>query len=297
MPTTPAEFGAQITQVDADLVGPWRRPRQMLAHQTFAARGSIHDDDVARAHGFQAGTIEGPTHFTPFEPLCAATWGDRWFREGCLSAHFTNPVFEGEATQAQLTPRGDTGRVRMVKIGGEQVLSGTAHVGPGHGSELHHRLAALRPPGDLRILAGASVGARTPRRPSRLAWDRPIAPAYPFSVREKLAALTEPGWPFDGQSAALPLELVSVLFCQHELTADWAPAEAVGLFADQEIRLFEGPLYAETDYEISRELLAVSSGRRTESLWIRAEAYAPGGAAPLAAMLINCAYLRPLQGP
>lgn len=74
-----------------------------------------------------------------------------------------------------------------------------------------------------------------------------------------------------------------MLFYQHELTAEWAPPEAVGLFAAQEIRLFDRPLYAETDYEVSRELIGLSASHRAESLSIRAEAYAPGGASPLAA--------------
>ena len=51
---------------------------------------------------------------------------------------------------------------------------------------------------------------------------------------------------------------------------------AVGLFADQEIRLLRGPLFVGEDYQTEREVVALSGSRRTESLWVRTTVFASG---------------------
>ena len=66
----------------------------------------------------------------------------------------------------------------------------------------------------------------------------------------------------------------------------------VGLFADQEIRLLKGPLFVGEDYEIDREVVALSGSRRTESLWIRTRVFKPGNGEVLATMLLNSASLK-----
>jgi hypothetical protein len=66
---------------------------------------------------------------------------------------------------------------------------------------------------------------------------------------------------------------------------------AVGLFADQEIRLIKGPLFVGEPYEVEREVVALSGSRRTESVWMRANFYAPGSNDVLATMLLNSATL------
>ena len=63
---------------------------------------------MAERLGFQAGPIEGPTHFSQFVPLLAEVWGQEWFETGCLSAHYRNMVVEGESVRASSSglPRG-----------------------------------------------------------------------------------------------------------------------------------------------------------------------------------------------
>jgi len=60
-----------------------------------------------------------------------------------------------------------------------------------------------------------------------------------------------------------------VLF-QYRSKDDPLPAKgpAVGLFADQEIRLVKGPLFVDEEYEVEREVVALSGSRRTESAWM-----------------------------
>jgi hypothetical protein len=65
----------------------------------------------------------------------------------------------------------------------------------------------------------------------------------------------------------------------------------VGLFADQEIRLMRGPLFAAEDYQTEREVIALSGSRRTESLWVRTTVFA-GDETPVATMLLNLASIK-----
>ena len=44
---------------------------------------------------------------------------------------------------------------------------------------------------------------------------------------------------------------------------------AVGLFADQEIRMIDGPLMVGRPYVLRREIVALSESRRTESYWVK----------------------------
>ena len=97
---TPAAFTTEVLERDNLLAGPWRGPQQMLDAQVYDSHASIHDDATAQKLGFQGGTIEGPTHFSQFAPLCERLWGQAWFETGCISAHYRNAVFEGEEVQA-----------------------------------------------------------------------------------------------------------------------------------------------------------------------------------------------------
>ena len=72
------------------LAGELREPKQMLAEQEYGGHLSIHDDEMAEKLGFQAGPIEGPTHFSQFVPLLVDLWGNQWLEQGCLSSHFLN---------------------------------------------------------------------------------------------------------------------------------------------------------------------------------------------------------------
>ncbi|MGH8187010.1 MAG: hypothetical protein ACREUC_10635, partial [Steroidobacteraceae bacterium] len=68
-------FATPIQDSGDAVIGPLRVPRQMLAEQQYDSHTSIHDDATAQKLGFKGGTIEGPTHFSQFAPLCVALWG------------------------------------------------------------------------------------------------------------------------------------------------------------------------------------------------------------------------------
>ena len=189
-------FETIITETPDFLVGPWRQPHQMLNAQVYDSHASIHDDATAQKLGFQGGTIEGPTHFSQFAPLCASVWGQSWFEAGCISAHYRNPSFEGEEVQAMLAkpePGQKQCQIQMVKRDGTEILRGTASVGDaGLATALDQRLTELKPLADPVILHDVKPGMKTKRQTIRMDFDQNMGELYPFSLQDKLKVITEP---------------------------------------------------------------------------------------------------------
>jgi len=299
-------FDTAIVDDGEALVGPWRMPQQMLATQVYDGHVSIHDDAMAQKVGFKTATIEGPTHFSQFDPLCERLWGDAWFETGCISAHYRNAVFAGEDVQAAvLKPKEPQSQVaiRMVKRDGTEVLQGTASVGRDNSATaLDKRLRdEIKPLTDPVILRDVKVGMKTRRQTVRMDFDQTMGELYPFSLRDKLKVITEPSPLYQPDRAAgnkwgraiIPFEMLSVLF-QYRSREDRLPIKgpAVGLFADQEIRLVDGPLFVGENYELEREVVALSGSRRTESLWVRTTVFVPPSGRPVVKMLLNLASIK-----
>lgn len=286
------------------LAGPLREPRQMLADQEYGGHSSIHDDAMAEKLGFRAGPIEGPTHFSLFPPLMAKIWGQAWFERGCLSSHYLNMVVEGEKTRAfaEIPPEGSTStRVWAEKADGTPVLEASASIGPDAGPTLlETRMAGLRPPGKLLILEDLTVGMTGAKDERvRMDPDQHMGALYPFSLNQKLAAITETSpWYSDAKAspwgrAIIPLEMLSVLFEYSSREAAFpVKGPAVGLFADQQIRLIDGPLFVGEEYVLRREIAALAESKRTESYWVRTRVFDATGTRQVAEMLLNHATLK-----
>jgi hypothetical protein len=301
----PGPFTTPIQSSETELIGPLRAPRQMLAAQKYDDHTSIHDNETAQKYGFKGGTIEGPTHFSQFVPLCVSLWGPRWLAEGSLSAHYRNACFEGEKVRAIVTkPQGEATQttIRMEREDGTEILRGTAAVGGNNPpSALEQRISELEPADTCVILRDVQVGMRTRRIPVRMDASQHMGALYPFSLAQKLAAITEPSPWYTAagaasspwQQAIIPLEMVSVLL-NYASDAAALPVRkpVVGLFADQEIRMHRGPLFVGEPYEMDREVVALSGSRRTESLWSRTRVFQPGREEVLATMLLNAAYMK-----
>lgn len=261
--------------------GPARQPRQMLADQTYGGHASVHDGAIAGDLGLAGAPIEGPTHFSQFDPLAFARWGQRWFETGCISAHFTTMVIEGEEVIATLeTAGGGGGAIAAAKPDGTPVLTGTASVDPGFTSELDQRRAALGDPGELFIVDQLAVGQRsTPSSSVAVDMDTPNGDLYPFSLRQKLDGITEssPWYSSDDNPwgrAILPIEMISVL--TQKVGADFpVRGPSVGLFLDLEIELIDGPLFVGQEYLLEREVVGLGQSRRTESSWVRTDVFHP----------------------
>ena len=301
-----APFMTPLEETDGLIAGPVRHPRQMLAVQKYEGHPSIHDDATAKKLGFQGGTIEGPTHFSQFAPLGHALWGDQWLSHGCISVHYRAPVFEGDGVRAFLRRPAnarESAEVWMERTDGTEILRGTVSIGPDFPeSALEIRSCSLVPLADPVILADVTLGATWPREPARMAAEQHMGAMYPFTLAQKLKRITEPSLWYSESATPwgrpiIPLEMVSVLM-QHGIknAAFGERGPAVGLFADQEIRLIDGPVFVGEDYDIGREVVAFSGSRRTESMWVRSTLYRHGTAEVVATMLLNMATLKQSYG-
>ncbi|MEH6757406.1 MAG: hypothetical protein V7676_07845 [Parasphingorhabdus sp.] len=294
-------FATAIERGSDRLHGPWRSPRNLLQAQTYGGHASVHDDETARKMGFDAAPIEGPTHFSQFIPLCTEIWGDRWLAEGCLSVSYKGAVLDGEEVMAFIgAPTGEEQQlpIWMTKRDGSEVLRGTASIGmDAPDSALQVKLDRLNAPDPHRVIFGhVEPGSIRQRFAARISFDDPMGDLYPFTLREKNANITEVS-SYYGEGAKtpwggpiLPVEMISVL-AHHRASEDpWLPQKnTIDLFVDQEIRVLNGPLMADTEYEVERTLVALSGSRRTESCWVRSDIYLPGQEKILASVLLNVA--------
>lgn len=300
-------FATAISEQGGILAGPLRSPKQMLAEQEYDGHASIHDDATAQKLGFKAATIEGPTHFSQFAPLGFSVWGDDWLERGCISAHYRAPVYEGEEVRAFLrrpAAGAALAEIWMLRANGEEILRGSASIGPDFPpSALDERLRSLPPLADPVILADVKVGMRSPRTPVRMDSQQNMGALYPFSLAQKLTRITEPSLLYSTAEnpwgrALVPTEMISVLMQYNARDNGFKTrGPAVGLFADQEIRLLNGPVLVGEPYEVEREVVALTGSRRTESMWVRSTLYVPGTDRKVAAMLLNLATMKETYAP
>ena len=260
------------------LVGEFRKPRQMLGDQEYDGHLSIHDDQMAEDLGFAGAPIEGPTHFSQFVPLLHEVFGDAWFERGCISAHYQTMVVEGEEVRVMVehVAPDQVAKISAEKRDGTPVLTGTASLGPDYGeTELDKRRAKLRPADQLVILSELEVGQLGAGNPeqAQMAFDQNMGAMYPFSLEEKLQKITEqhPYYSDDNPwgRAVIPLEMISVLTQYTSGQSGFrTKGPSIGLFAAQEMKMINGPLFVDHPYKLEREIIALSESRRTESNWI-----------------------------
>lgn len=286
------------------ICGPFRHPRQMLEKQTYDGHVSIHDDKMAANLGFSGAPVEGPTHFSQFDPLLYEIFGNAWFETGCISSHYQNMVVEGEEVRAfaELTTN-NTCNIWAEKHDGTSVLSGTASIGPNHPeSELDRRRAKLRPPEQLVILSDFQVGMKGKDvEHVIMGFDQHMGDLYPFSLNDKLEKITELSHWYTvtgGKSspwgrAIIPFEMISVLTQYTSRSAGFpTKGPVVGLFADQEIKLLKGPLFVNQPYRLEREIVALSESRRVESTWTLTRVYDEKANETVAECLLNHSVLK-----
>lgn len=288
------------------LCGALRQPRQMLADQKYDGHKSIHDDAMAEGLGLRAGPIEGPTHFSQFDPLLFRLFGKAWFETGCISAHYQTMVVEGESVRAFVempAPGATFVRIHAEKADGTPVLIGSASVGEStQPHELEQRMARLRPPTGLVINRDLKVGQRgAVPETIRMGFDQHMGDHYPFTLADKLAVITEPCAWYTAEGGAsspwgrpiIPTEMISVLLGATIGDAQLSGRKpAVGLFAGQQIRLIDGPLFVDQDYELEREIVALSESARTESVWILTRVLEAGSRKRVAEMILNGATMK-----
>ena len=261
------------------ITGPLRAPRQMLADQTYDGHMSVHDVETAASLGLAGAPIEGPTHFSQFDPLLVSVWGEQWFRTGVISSHFQTMVVEGEEVEAsaRLDVGAERATIAAAKADGIPVLEGTASIdGDLSATMLAPRLAKARanPPQALHIIDQMHVGQQGEEAETiRIGFDDFLGNLYPFTLNEKLAKITES---LDWYTSAdnpwgrpiIPFEMMSVITNSGAKRVGFVTRQpSLGLFIDLEVRMIDGPVFVDHPYRIDREIVGLGESRRTESWW------------------------------
>ena len=114
---------------------------------------------------------------------------------------------------------------------------------------------------------------------------------YPFSLRQKLDAITESCHWYETADnpwgrPILPIEMISVLSGKG---GGGFPVRgpAVGLFVDLEIGLVDGPLFVDEKYLLEREVVAIGQSRRVESYWVQTAVTSAATGAQVAEVLLH----------
>jgi len=298
-------FDTELQEQDGVLNGPFRFPVQMLAEQEYGGHLSIHDDDQAEKLGFSGAPIEGPTHFSQFDPLLHKIWGDRWFEHGCISSHFKTMVVEGEEVQAFVEVPEATKNIAKIwatKKTGEPVLEGTASVGPDHPESRLDALMASRPtPEQLVLLEGINIGDKSSEVDIvTMAFDQHLGNSYPFTLAGKLSKITENCRWYQAEEAGgspwgkaiIPTEMISPLVGYTKSGLKGPKGPSIGLFADLEVRMIKGPLFVGQQYALEREVVGLGESKRTESMWIKTSIRDPESNELLATTLLNSATMK-----
>ena len=298
-------FDTELQEQTGVLNGPFRFPVQMLAEQEYGGHLSIHDDDQAEKLGFSGAPIEGPTHFSQFDPLLYKIWGDRWFEQGCISSHFKTMVVEGEEVQAFVEiPEANKNitKIWATKKTGEPVLEGTASVGPDHPESRLDALMASRPtPTQLVLLEGINIGDKSSEVDIvTMAFDQHLGNSYPFTLAGKLNKITENCAWYQAEEASsspwgkaiIPTEMVSPLVGYTKSGLKGPKGPSIGLFADLEVRMIKGPLFVGQQYALEREVVGLGESKRTESMWIKTSIRDPESNELLATTLLNSATMK-----
>jgi len=70
---------------------------RVKAHNTAAgSENEIHDDAVARRHGFRGGLVPGVTVYAYLTRPLVEALGRAWLERGTASVRFLRPVLDGE---------------------------------------------------------------------------------------------------------------------------------------------------------------------------------------------------------
>jgi hypothetical protein len=258
------------------LAGPVRKPRNLAA----GVVGSIHDDATARDLGFRGGTVAGSVHMDQFPPLALRAFGSGWFTGGSLSLYFRHATTDGEPVRAFIEA---PARQRDVQVrawataeGDVVVAEGTAGIGdPAEPSALRSRDLRPADPADLLILASLRPGVVLGDMMVETDGERQRRQIRQGAMTEPLDWYTGPSpW---GASVAAPSTVVGLLYSRLIKHAKAAMGDHVGLFGAIEIRFRSGPVFLDSRYRVTGEVVALSHTPKTEVLWFDSRAFDADG--------------------
>ena len=127
-----------------------------------SSENRIHDDAVARQHGFAGGLVPGVTLYGYMTRPVVETLGEEWLERGTMAVRFRRPVYEGQMVEAHARPGPEDASLDVTLTGPDGVTCAAGGAGIDYGSGPPdpdgYPVAAApgpdaRPPADARSLA------------------------------------------------------------------------------------------------------------------------------------------------
>jgi hypothetical protein len=254
--------------VNGVLGGELRAPVNYAAGRS----GSIHSDAAAQAIGFKGGLVSGLVHNDAFMPLALRAFGPPFFERGCYSFFYRTPTFDLEPVRAFLQDPGERTQDVQVRAwseteDGRRVAEGTVSIGDlSEPTELRRRFAQRPASGELRILRDVRAGQALPEEARRFPL---VPPSNGEGQLQRRDIITEPlEWYFGpspwGGPIASSLALARLL---RPSLRGVHPGGTLGVDGGIEVRFVDGPVFVDTDYVVSGQVLGVSESPKTENLW------------------------------
>ncbi|HEV2368441.1 MAG TPA: MaoC family dehydratase, partial [Acidimicrobiales bacterium] len=145
--------------------------RVVARNAATASENRIHDDAVAREHGFSGGLVPGVTLYAYMTTPVVECFGRPWLERGTISVRFERPVYDGQEVEVRAEPRteGERGLAQLalelrnpdgvVCARGEASLpeSSAALPDPADYKVREAPLPEARPPADDQSLAAGTV--------------------------------------------------------------------------------------------------------------------------------------------
>lgn len=232
------------------------------------AAGSIHDDQQAKALGFEAALIGGSVTTAFMTPALTEQFGKAWYERGFLKQSFIAPLYEREEFEIvfeELEPTADDERfcsLVLVTRGGQQHTAGYAG--------LYRSADAARAPWErsgeppvaelpaVDPLPGEELGT------SYELLSRTVLPSDPMNQERRVAAGNESPWytttsPWGG--AIIPTFMYT-LIGHGPASTDSGSATRVGMNGTFQL-LQTGPMLCGQPYTVRRRLVEKGWGNRS----------------------------------
>jgi len=266
----------QIEEREDLYLGQWRQPVNSAIH----VAGSIHDDSMASRLGFRGGTVSGAVHLDLFPPLMLRAFGKHWFERGGVSIYWLDPTVDREEVRAVVVVPPQENDVQVQswaeRPDGRRIGEGTAFVGDsGEPSALMARDISRYPPGELRILAKASIGDRFPEMAVEVT---PELKDWRLQVTTDRLPWYDSGSPWGGPIAT-PYHLVDNLMMVpfNGYIDSVRQSQPVTLYGAIELRYVDGPVFAGKPYRGGGTIASLGQSPKTEHLWLDAYLDEPDG--------------------
>jgi acyl dehydratase len=106
-----------VARPHATKPGALVREHRVRARNLFRdAANRIHDDAVARQHGYAGALVAGVTIYGYLSRVVVDAWGMEWLRRGTATVRFARPVYDGDLLTLSGTVRGRSGREEAGEI-------------------------------------------------------------------------------------------------------------------------------------------------------------------------------------